>query len=189
MTFQNLHSCVVFLTSVDLNHCQQQGKETITWRSISGGALLLQNMQKGTKHWKICKAAFIEWAGLHQKRASSLGRAQDSQANGDVWTKLWSKAFQFCVISPPAEKAFVFNLAFYQCSCSLNAQVLGLKGKMGWSWQEWMNPCPLLQVPGLSGAGYVTGPSQRPASVAICPSWRCPFLEITPINSALVVRR
>lgn len=44
--FQNLSSLVVFLPSVDLNHCQQQGRKVGRWKSIWHGVLLLQNEKK-----------------------------------------------------------------------------------------------------------------------------------------------
>lgn len=120
--------------------------------------------------------------------------------------KMWSKAIQFCEIFPPwTEKGFLFNLkSYHELAHRSSSHVCwSLKCEMGWSWQEWMNPCPFpcqsLSFPQrgwlwnrgsqhLLWAKLLILPSRRPATSRQL-TGEVPRSEITAANSTPRVRR
>lgn len=82
--FHSLSTCVAFLPSVDLNHCQQQGRKARRWKNIWCG-VLLKNEKRHKAHYKILQNSFhrIYWSPSEK----SFQFNKVPQTSGMVWTQ------------------------------------------------------------------------------------------------------
>lgn len=148
--FQNLSSWVAFTASVDLNHCQQQGRKARRWKSIWHGVLLLQNEKKKrhNTHCKILQNNFHRMNWSPPEKILQLSKV--SQADGVVRTQnvVKSHPIQWDIFPWDWERLYIQSQVLsWTCTQVLLAGVLtpemwngvGLTGvdeSLSFSWQS-----------------------------------------------------